>query len=408
MQCGGAGASYVGERYRVVDHVMKHHMALDQTPFYCKLCMFRCTTLDQLDRHVTSYKRHVTMAAMPEYQGDASRYLVRNSNARPIKEGIDFRPLTEEEHQQFRPTENMASTSTPSQSNPEELVTVKLPPSVLASLLSSTGTNLKAQTPLAPPVNQYDPARPSLTEPVDTDFMDEIFGTASNCTATGKPNTHPQPNVRSQSLRYEPTPILSTSPQLRIPDFPAARSGSHTPAVSNRSAFSPLMTPELPNCTEENIMPQLLGEQSSENMIFPPLPAQSAAKQPEPVKKMVDQETQTLPQNTQKEDSLAPLNAVLGHFEKTMEVALGKVTFAVESVARATRHFQQSLDAMGTSLTQISRAVDRLTDEQRRQARNRETTSSQSTNKRAREDEDKENDRALKSVVTKKSNTHRR
>lgn len=114
-QCGGVGASYVEEWYQVTDHVMKHHMALDQTQFYyCKLCMFRCTTLDQLDRHVTSYKRHVTKA---EYQDDASRYLEWNPIAKPIKEGTDLRPLTEEEQQWVRPKESLVSTSTPRQSN---------------------------------------------------------------------------------------------------------------------------------------------------------------------------------------------------------------------------------------------------------------------------------------------------
>lgn len=68
---------------------------------------------------------------------------------------------------------------------------------------------------------------------------------------------------------------------------------------------------------------------------------------------------------------------------------MGKVVFAVESVVRAVRHVQQSIDALGTSLTQISRYVDRLANEQRRLARSRESASSLS-NKRARDCDDKE------------------
>ncbi|XP_060589100.1 uncharacterized protein LOC132744412 [Ruditapes philippinarum] len=134
-------------------------------------------------------------------------------------------------------------------------------------------------------------------------------------------------------------------------------------------------------------------------MIFSPQPAQTQVIQQEPPRMTVTQATQTEPEAapTPRVDSLAPLNAVLGHFEKTMEVAMGKMIFAVESVARATRHVQQSIDALGTTVSQVTRAVDRLTDEQRRLARSRESTGNQS-NKRAREDEDKENDRALKSV----------
>lgn len=76
----------------------------------------------------------------------------------------------------------------------------------------------------------------------------------------------------------------------------------------------------------------------------------------------------------------------------------------------ATLHMQQSIDALGTSLTQISRSIDRLTDEQRRLALSRKSTTSQSS-KRARDDDDKENDRVLKSAVTKKNSSvssHRR
>jgi hypothetical protein len=160
---------------------------------------------------------------------------------------------------------------------------------------------------------------------------------------------------------------------------------------------------------DENIMPQLLGDPADENMIFSPQPAHTQVIQQEPPRTTVTQATQTEPEAapTPRVDSLAPLNAVLGHFEKTMEVAMGKMVFEVESVARATRHVQQSIDALGTSVSQVSRAVDRLTDEQRRLVRSRDSTGNPS-NKRAREDEDKENDRALKSVVTKKNSSYRR
>ena len=51
---------------------------------------------------------------------------------------------------------------------------------------------------------------------------------------------------------------------------------------------------------------------------------------------------------------------------------MGKVDFAIVSVARATRHVLQSIYAMGSTLSQVTRAIDRLADEQRRLAWSRE------------------------------------
>lgn len=350
------------------------------------------------------------MATFPEYQGEASSYLVRNPGAKPIQEGVDFRPLTSDEQQQCRTAESPIQAATPFVDSSEEMVTVRLPPTVLASLLTGSSTNSKVQTTSVPPALQYDPSRPSMTGNTNANPTECMFNPLPVPTGMSETATQSLTSAVSESTRYEPTPILSTSPQLHIPDFPVARSRSHTPLVSNQSAFSPLNTPnfrdrdELPTSVE-NIMPQLLGGVSPEHMTFSPGPSRPLTNQPEPIKKMVNQESQTEPE-APKIDSLAPLNNVLGHFEKTMETTVGKVAFAVESVARATRHIQQSLDTMGASLFQMSRSLERMMEEQRRYMR-RSDQPGQST-KRAREEEDKENDRALKSVVTKKNNNHRR
>ena len=45
-------------RQRLVGHLLKTHVSLDQVPYYCNLCNFRCTAKEDLARHVTNYKRH--------------------------------------------------------------------------------------------------------------------------------------------------------------------------------------------------------------------------------------------------------------------------------------------------------------------------------------------------------------
>ncbi|KAH3710689.1 hypothetical protein DPMN_070181 [Dreissena polymorpha] len=46
----------------MIDHIYKHHVALDDCPFYCTLCMFRCTTKEALQKHVTNYTKHTALA----------------------------------------------------------------------------------------------------------------------------------------------------------------------------------------------------------------------------------------------------------------------------------------------------------------------------------------------------------
>lgn len=86
---------WVDIKCRVEDHVMKMHLALEEVPFYCKLCLFRCQRKDQLVAHVTKYKRHVDMAAKSNII-DHSPCLVQN--AQPHVMGpSDYSPLTAEE-----------------------------------------------------------------------------------------------------------------------------------------------------------------------------------------------------------------------------------------------------------------------------------------------------------------------
>lgn len=57
----------IGEKRRVEAHVYKTHVPLESSPFYCKLCMFRCTAQDDLERHVQNFNPHRERAAQ---QGD--------------------------------------------------------------------------------------------------------------------------------------------------------------------------------------------------------------------------------------------------------------------------------------------------------------------------------------------------
>ncbi|KAL3864534.1 hypothetical protein ACJMK2_006208 [Sinanodonta woodiana] len=52
----------IGEKSKVVNHIYKKHIekhiALDQAPFYCSLCTFKCQYQHDLERHVRYYSAH--------------------------------------------------------------------------------------------------------------------------------------------------------------------------------------------------------------------------------------------------------------------------------------------------------------------------------------------------------------
>ena len=87
---------------RMVAHVLKHHVSMDQAPFYCSLCSFRCTEKKQLTDHLTKYKRHREEAARREPQplGDILHFSLNPVNVDehmvPVAKGTTT-PMVEED-----------------------------------------------------------------------------------------------------------------------------------------------------------------------------------------------------------------------------------------------------------------------------------------------------------------------
>ena len=89
------GRVVINEKGRIEDHILKNHVKLDEVPYYCSLCLFRCHSLQQLNKHVTAYARHREMARKRDVQ-DHQPYLMKSSN--PYKIGsLDYMQLSTEE-----------------------------------------------------------------------------------------------------------------------------------------------------------------------------------------------------------------------------------------------------------------------------------------------------------------------
>ena len=57
LHCQGPNPC-IGEKRRVESHVYKIHIPLERSPFYCKLCTFRCTAQEDLEKHIKNFGPH--------------------------------------------------------------------------------------------------------------------------------------------------------------------------------------------------------------------------------------------------------------------------------------------------------------------------------------------------------------
>ena len=92
---------HVGERQRVISHFYKDHVRLDESPFYCTLCLFRTTEEDALLKHVRHdvYPLHNQRLTSLKKRGviiDDRRILMKSLNPRLHVEGQDYQRLSQE------------------------------------------------------------------------------------------------------------------------------------------------------------------------------------------------------------------------------------------------------------------------------------------------------------------------
>ena len=97
--CLRSGKEYIQEKQRVEDHIRKTHLAPDQLPFYCTLCLFRCTRRDDLLKH---YRCHA--ARLIDDSGnkipDSPQYLVANQDPYVIGQQ-DYLVLSKEDSEAY-------------------------------------------------------------------------------------------------------------------------------------------------------------------------------------------------------------------------------------------------------------------------------------------------------------------
>ena len=89
---------YVGEKYATMGHIWKKHVPLDESPFFCDLCHFRCQKQRQLESHVRGYTPHRQKAVGKE---DDLTCLKKSIHPRTLREGVEYKILRKNEANQY-------------------------------------------------------------------------------------------------------------------------------------------------------------------------------------------------------------------------------------------------------------------------------------------------------------------
>lgn len=126
--------NFIGERAKVVSHVYKLHVPLEEAPFYCTLCLFRCQRQKELTKHVRGFVPHLNRQEALEKLGpvDAKLFLKQSTKPYAIQES-DMVRLSREESESiwqersklvFRNVQNAALPSLPVLPMPQACTTV--------------------------------------------------------------------------------------------------------------------------------------------------------------------------------------------------------------------------------------------------------------------------------------------
>lgn len=421
MYCVRAKRSHVAERYRMVAHIYKHHLALDQAPFYCTLCLFRCTTKDALDRHVVNYAKHATEAA--NIGGDPGRFLGQNPNPRLIQEGIDFRLATAEELSRGSckdPLTLVDDEPVKDALSPDGLISVKLTPGMLADILNRHGPALNPLQSQGVP--GYDTLRPGYGDlqlaqsrsvvssslpgstllPTYVPTVASLPGKLPSSSSAGNQQSDFQWTLPSSSVAsdyYTASKLHTVAPALASTVPVSAPSLGDTFITSGLDSA---MSSPVHDCLEKPAMPMEAKITTKPPSLSTPLLDASAtlrsrspsvvdikdqllgADEPgyvfSPITKM-----DTACQTVKSKDDLSPSATSMAVTH--LEAALHKVTDAIERSGRALRDVDRSLTKMVDSFARVERSLDRLVTEQR--ASGRRTESHDHAEKRLKLDENR-------------------
>ena len=142
------GKETIDVKGRIEEHILKNHVSLDEIPYYCRLCLFRCQRHEQLIQHITNYARHREMAAKRNIT-DHTPFLVTSPNPHQFSD-LDYMKLTPEASLRFFLKQHGTQKSSPVTSALQQIGTGQL-----EGDLFQTTVDAGYITPLSSPTEQY-------------------------------------------------------------------------------------------------------------------------------------------------------------------------------------------------------------------------------------------------------------
>ncbi|KAH3874898.1 hypothetical protein DPMN_038155 [Dreissena polymorpha] len=375
LHCAKKGNIRVTEKYRMVDHIYKHHVALDDCPFYCTLCMFRCTTKEALQKHVTNYTKHTALAGNNK---DPTRFLRNNANPKPVSEGTDFREATqyETDHRVIMISDSLMSDHEEEENN-DGLVTIKVTPEILAQL-----SFLKK-------VQEYDPCNPG---------MGDLLSSGTHRQTSSAAVAPPQQPLGPSAIAFN-SPAVEQLPQLSRPpviiNTPASTTSSMTlnarapKSNSSTDAYRATSMAEVLHTPVKVLSTPVAGptlRQVSPGFHF----ADTLFLDDDTAFPLSPPQTRNITEVGVQTDDVRPSEAnqtlLFNAIASILEAGFAKVAEAIDRNTRGMRDVDRGLTRMTSTMDRIERAVGRIAADSRPRGRPEENVP-----KRQRLLEDKEN-----------------
>lgn len=388
LHCERGQRLHVSERYRMTIHVYRDHLPLDQAPFFCSLCQFRCMTMRVLEKHALQPK-HVSDAQARG--GEARRFLGQNHSPKQVMEGVDFRLATgpEVSRRGVSLQEDIVSPEEEELEGAEQgqgLINISVTPQMLAELLGKKpgvqSSVLSEKNLLQVPA--YDPFQPGFARPCvsvgqprsttinDGDLLNLGFSggspfipikpvstpaatvpafTTASLPLCASPASQYMPSFGDSLIHtgVDPVPNLQSKPATSTTTTTV--SSTHVTCSTASLLNTPVIcqtpldftgTPEV-----EDLNEQLLGKDEGESCFSP-------------VTTKVDKGSQTKVSHTKSDMTPTASSLAITQLSETIRLGLEKIHQAVERNSRRLEEVNRSMGTVAGSISRMEGSLDKV------------------------------------------------
>ena len=316
----------------MISHVLKHHVPMDQVPFSCSLCMFRCQEQKTLVEHIRKYNRHVEAELKLGFQPNYTEILNKSANPHVIGDS-DMVQLDREESYRW----HGRHTCRDSDDHPDDVFddddddTVNIGGLVLPGWAAEDPADTR---PCAYPTI-------SIQDWEHTTFQPGLQLSTSTVSAPVLPSA-PAHVLPSASAPAVPAAFDQVVPSIPDISRPAILS---TPGITLTTPGAVHLTPQ-----DEYILPSLL-RQGEGNQI----PTYRRPSTAGPVDQMDDEDEEPLAKRPRTAE-----DSQIGELSKAITAGFEKLVMALDNNTRVLRNQGQTFEKAVAELSRIERKLSSI------------------------------------------------